>query len=86
MTIWKYVLTTCEEQTIAMPRGAEILALQIQGGLPCIWAEVNPERPLEDKYFITCGTGFALKARANKYVGTYQLTGDGTVFHVFEEA
>ena len=79
--IWKFKV----ENFIEMPKGAEILTVQIQDGQmfnACIWAKVNPENELEKRHFIVVGTGQGFQDDNTNYIGTYQ---DGPfVWHLFE--
>ena len=79
--IWKYKV----ENVIEMPKGAEILSVQIQNGEmfnACIWAKVNSENELEKRKFVIIGTGHSFDDTNMKYIGTYQ---DGPfVWHLFE--
>ncbi|MCK8787655.1 hypothetical protein M0638_25130 [Roseomonas sp. NAR14] len=82
--VWKFVLTP--KCTISMPEGAELLHVAAQGGEVCLWALVNPERPVETRRFRAFGTGHAIPAGLSlRFVGTALLAGGALVFHVFEE-
>lgn len=86
-TIWKYQLDTTDKQTITMPFGAEILSVQMQGLNPCMWVLVNPSKELEDRYIEIYGTGHIIGCDMGidrAYIGTYQVSGNQLVFHVFE--
>jgi hypothetical protein len=84
-TIFKYKLAGLVSQTIEMPVGAEILDIQVQNGIPCIWALCDPYYSLEKRVFELFGTGGEIPYRANrKYIGTYQLNNGNLVFHCFE--
>lgn len=39
--IYKYQLQLCVIQSIQIPEEAKILCVQMQGGVICLWAEVN---------------------------------------------
>jgi hypothetical protein len=82
MTIWKFPLEKFELQTIRMPQGANIIAAQIQEGAICLWALVDPARPLEPRDFFTCGTGARIVFEKIWYIGTVQ--DPPFVWHVFE--
>jgi hypothetical protein len=83
MEIWKYELKKyCE---IEMPINAQILAVQNQREVPCIWALVNPDDERELRRFEIVGTGHKFNYSVeHKYRGTFQLNGGLFVFHVFE--
>ena len=80
--IWKYSL----ENVIEMPKGAEILTIDIQNGQMFnaqMWVKVNTENEMEKRMFEVIGTGQNFDDTNKKYVGTYQ---EGPfVWHVFEK-
>ena len=86
-TIWKFNLETTDYQTVKMPKGAEILDIQTQGGQPCLWALVDPSKENEDRNFEVFGTGHKVSGDmgiSRKYIATYQLESGALIFHVFE--
>jgi hypothetical protein len=88
-TIWKYEIGVEDVQYIPMPKGAQILAVQAQQQLPCLWALVDPEKKHETETRIieTFGTGHEIDDAPpvmRNYVGTYQLHGGALVWHIFE--
>ena len=73
---------------IDMPVGADILTVQMQDNMPFIWALVNPN---ETNRISRClelyGTGHNIsyeKGEERKYIGTFQFTDCGEVYHLFE--
>ena len=77
--IYKYEIDTI----VVMPKGAEILSVQMQHGKPHLWAIVNDNNELEERIFNIVGTGWEMDFSNNKYIDTFQ---DGSlVWHVFEE-
>ena len=82
-----------------MPFGGQILDLQIQDGVPCIWFLVNENLLEESRIFRTYNTGQDI-CHSGTYIGTYQACqacqacdGDSDpetlpfirkVYHVFE--
>ena len=94
MHIWKYELLVQESQTLELPVGARVVALQVQrndiGNLkPHLWALVNPEAKRETRSFRMLKTGEnqvpAECARTLAYLGSFQLHDGQFVAHVFEE-
>jgi len=78
--IYKYELRS-QDASMKLPKGAEILSVAIQDGRPMMWALVDPENVLEDRFISTVGTGWELEDNM-KYICTYM---DGYfVWHVFE--
>ena len=84
MTIWKYQLMAGDKQTIDMPSGARPLCVQVQNGVPCLWALCDPSAPKEKRYFEVFGTGHIVTPGTRDYLGTVQLLDGALVLHVFE--
>lgn len=83
-SIWKFSLDIVHIQTIEMPAGAEILCTQVQGGVLCIWALVDPRAKLECRVLNVIGTGHPVDDAPKKYIGTAQMSDGRLVWHVFE--
>lgn len=85
-TIWKFECKVEDRFTLEMPEGARILSLQTQGQVPCLWALVDTDTPLEKRYFRLLGTGHPVDFSVPRHVfhGTFQLFGGSLVFHLFE--
>ena len=88
-TIWKYETPILGKFTLNIPKGAEILTIQIdkKTNSPVIWAIVDDEAPLEERYFELYGTGHKMHTDIGierKYIGTYQLDNGAFVGHIFE--
>lgn len=64
MTVWKFPITIHPGHvgTIALPEGASIVAVQLQGGeinaAPHLWALVDPVAAKVDRTFAVVGTGW----------------------------
>lgn len=85
-TIWKYAIGPGVTR-LDMPRGAEVLDVQVQLGQPVLWAVVDDEAPTLLRTFFTAGTGHRLPEATEatlEYVATFQLEGGTLVFHTFE--
>lgn len=90
--IYKYALDIVDLQTVEMHRLAKILCIQTQKGIPCLWAEVDPEQPTERRFIRMYGTGqphvqddpYIPEEYGSKYLGTYQVMKGNIVFHVYE--
>jgi hypothetical protein len=85
MTIWKFPLEVEPRQTIDLPRGAQVLTVQVQRGQPCLWALVDETREIVPRTIVTVPTGSETNLGLLEYIETYQLDGGALVFHVFEE-
>lgn len=86
-TIWKFVLKTIDKQELEMPYESEMLTVQTQHGIPCLWALVNPEADKEVRHFEIFGTGHPITCDmgiVRAYIGTYQIDDGALIFHVFE--
>lgn len=93
--IYKYVLNPREidcDQIVQMPRGTKVLAAAVQGFTACddyphepvlvIWAEVDPDQPLEERAFWLAFTGSQEPSGAEwNYVNTFQV--QSLVIHVY---
>jgi len=84
--IWKYQLEVVDVQNILMPKGAEILTIQVQYGEPCLWALVDPKEEVEKRTIEIFGTGnpISVDMEMRKYISTFNLLDGGLVFHAFE--
>jgi hypothetical protein len=86
-TVWKYILDVVDYQQIDMPRGAEILSVQAQGGTACIWVLVDPTNDKELRGVHMHGTGHPIDiAGHGRFVGTFQLLDGRLVLHLWEAA
>lgn len=87
MRIWKYPLEVIDLQIIAVPLGAKILTVQMQGDTCCLWAlvdETEPESHKVIKHIAIYGTGNPLPDDTGTYIATFQMMGGSQVFHAFE--
>lgn len=88
--IYKYKLEVCPKQTIKMPAEAKLLTVQTQNDILCIWAIVDPEKPLEDYTFHVIGTGHVSQENLDDtgnfaYISTAQMASGALVWHIFLE-
>lgn len=88
-SIWKFPLQDQPgRQIVEMPKGARILSLQMQRGVPTIWALVDLptiEDELPCQAFFIYGTGWEMPDSPGDYVGTYQSVSGRYVWHVFAQ-
>lgn len=87
-TIWKFQLNPNDIIFIEMPKNAEILSVQNQKGIPCIWALVDPNAEKEERCFEIFGTGYTVLCDMGidrKFIGTFQMYEADLVFHLFEK-
>jgi len=84
--IWKYEISPYRTE-VDLPSGAEILSVQVQSGVVCMWALVNTQNKTERRYFEIFGTGNKVPVDMGifrKFIGTFQIDGENLVFHLFE--
>jgi hypothetical protein len=87
MRIWKWTLEVTDRQQLPIPGGAKLLTVQVQHGMPQLWALVDEKAPIIHRTIATYGTGNPLPdGDPGQYVGTYQIRGGALVFHVFDMA
>lgn len=86
MTIYKYPIKVTGIQNVILPLGANILAVQMQKHVVCLWAMVQEK---QNKFQTRCieifGTGHPMSQQFNRtYIGTVQQEEGTLVWHVFE--
>ena len=92
MRVYKYWIPIEDQFTLALPLGAQVLDVQMQGDAAQLWALVDPAlmgptAPCEAREFILRGTGHDIDLpgpSALSHCGTFQMQGGALVFHVFE--
>jgi len=85
-TIWKFPLKITDgAQLVPMPKDAEVLCVDVQRGVICIWTLVESEAPTEIRKFRIYGTGHEMDINEDVvYIGSVQMLGGALVWHVFE--
>lgn len=82
--IYKFQLEVTDIQIINLSKNAHVLSVQVQNGIPCIWALVKTDSVLDVPYRVnTYGTGHCVSDHPGSFLGTYQLHDGALVFHVF---
>lgn len=84
-TVWKYRVPFDDKFSLDMPRGAQILTMQLQDGVLTIWARVETENETEPRHFVLVGTGNPIPVEDTRtlvYINTLQIA--PFVFHLFE--
>lgn len=85
MRIHKYLLNFSATQALTLPAHAIILSIQIQNGVPALWAAHNePVNAYEQRIIDMYGTGEVMPENPGKYISTVQIHGGNIVFHFFE--
>lgn len=86
--IWKYPLVSdasplADEICLRMPSIRDIIVLQLQNGVPTLWAVVDPDAQMEDVWFHVIGTDQPMPDKNLSHIGTWQQS--YFVWHLFEE-
>ena len=85
ISIWKYPMEVEEFQFVEMPVNSMILSVQIQNGIPVIWAKVNTEeKQTEKRKFKMVPTGGYIEEEKSKFLETLQFNHGKFILHVFE--
>jgi len=72
------------DPSFSMPQDAELLCVQMQGDMPCLWALVETDNPMVTRRIKIRGTGHDCSG-VGRYISTFQMAGGALVFHAFEE-
>lgn len=83
--VWKYKLIE-RMQIVNMPKDAEILTVQVQQGVLCLWALVDPDAEEEKRFIEIYETGEDIgydMGVSRSYIGTYEMYGDDPVREIF---
>jgi len=87
-TVYKYPLTWATEQFALLPKGAEVLTAMVQDDAMTLWALVDTDAPLTERYFQIYGTGHTISEAPDDmaYISTVRMQTAGTelIWHVFE--
>lgn len=83
-SVWKYILQPKDgQQVFLMPKGATILSVAMQHGVPMMWVEVDKEVSREPRNFQVHGTGEPI-LNGGVFVGS--AVGVPFVWHIYEHA
>lgn len=86
MNIWKFAIGVgTGPQHLAMPAGARLLSVQLQEGLPQLWALCDPGAPQVLRRIEAFGTGDEVTAETGStlaFVATVQM--GPAVLHYFD--
>jgi hypothetical protein len=84
-TVWKYECPVQDRFELQIPEGSELLHIENQHNVPCMWFRVDPHAKKEYCTFLMRGTGHDC-SDTGKHLGSVQLSGGMLVFHIFEQA
>ena len=84
--IWKWKLERTDVQTLDLPKGAEILTVQVQDDIPQLWALIDDSvTETEQRHIGMYGTDHPIYYDPGRYISTVQFYSGKLVFHIFEE-
>jgi hypothetical protein len=79
--VWKFQLPMPDQEPwIEMPKGARLLHVAAQHGVPCVWALVQPQADRVRRHVVIYATGQSIDGSPT-YLGTFHI--EWTVWHVF---
>lgn len=83
LTVYKYDFPINDTVGITMSRGARVLKVECQNGMPVLWALVDTDQPPERHTFRVFGTGHPIPdgTDLSNHVATFQH--GALVWHVF---
>jgi hypothetical protein len=85
-TIYKYMVTFGDKTEFSAPSDFKALSLQMQNGVPCIWAIVDTQAEMKTYtvYCLNTGETMLLGMILNsQYLGTVVLPREGLVKHFY---
>lgn len=85
MKIWKWGLRLTDRQEVAMPRGARLLDVQMQGDTCCLWAVCDEHAPIVTRCVGIYGTGNPIPDDLGEYIATFPMYGGSLIFHAFDQ-
>lgn len=84
MTVYKYQLSAKVETRVELPKGAQVLKIDIQGNAVCLWAMVDPDAEKEARTFEVFGTWHSMPVANRLFINTFFAQSGTFVFHAFE--
>ena len=81
--VFKWTLAITDLQALSLPKGAQILSVQVQNELPQLWALVDPAAEKEKRTIAIYGTGHPVPDNPGDYIGTVQMLNGRLVWHIF---
>lgn len=83
--IYKFQFAEQDDFKICLPKNSQILCVQMQDEIPCMWTLMDKNEKAEVRHFRVFGTGHYFALSNYKYIGTFQLFTGSLVFHLFED-
>jgi len=86
MVVWKETLELSSVQIVSLPKDSQILKVDSQNGMLCIWFmhedDPNDDVEYDERTIDVVGTGHVFSADGKKHIGTVIM--GAFVWHVFE--
>ena len=79
----KYELKITGEQTLILPKGAQLNYFGEQDGKLFVWADVRDTNEPEERHIFIFGTGHVIDDHAYSWSGTVRMS-NGLVWHIYE--
>jgi hypothetical protein len=84
--IWKFPLQVTDVQEIDISHGSKFLSVQLQNGIPNLWALCPTGYTKVKRRIYAFGTGNLINLQdVGSFIGTYQTQGGQFVWHVFAD-
>lgn len=72
-TIYKYPIVIQPRQVLPLPDDYKILHIELQDGVPCLWADIDTENPITNCVILMFGTGWELPRSPIAHIATLQV-------------
>lgn len=82
--VYKYRLDSLQKTSkVMLPKGAQLLHVEVQDNEMTLWALVDPDRQPEPRWVEVFGTGHPVPM-GYKFINTFLFKEGAYVFHAFE--
>lgn len=81
--ILKYPINGTHVTTLDLPRGSNVIHIDVQGSRYIIWAEVDETQPIEKRRFVGLMTGQSVDL-GMKHISTLLVDNGNFVIHFYE--
>ena len=86
LKVLKYEIEIGDYFEIVMPNGAQILKVECQHNIPCLWVLADLEHLSIKRTFRFAGTGHPIDHLKDdlQFISTFQMDNGNLIFHIFE--
>lgn len=85
LVVWKFELPLGSVAAASMPKGARLVHVGPDPlGVPCVWAEVDPDAPTVRRLLGVIGTGHDVPMKAGRAVHVGSFVGGSFVWHLYD--